>query len=132
MTISVDEPCYEWETDNLKNKLPEDAYVFVVSVGDTSAVVPMGYYLCPMRLFGSGLDYVDYSRMTDEEFLRKMSDKEYIYIRSLEDEEISFVDKYSDCFENSANLYSGVILKIDSVDKVIRCHVVDEISLGED
>lgn len=132
--VETDEPAFEWEVSNLKNKLPENANVYVLSVGGSeSDIVPMAYRLSPMVIFGSGLDFVNYQTMTPESFMKKMAKREYIYVRWLKDGSEDFIEKYSGCFEDTSGLYPGAILKIDSIeDSIIKYHVIDEISLGDE
>lgn len=132
--LEKDVPDYEWEVSNLRIKLPPMAKVYVISVGNTeSSIVPMGYYLSPMSIYGSGLDFVNYKTMTTDSFIKRVAKHEYIYVRCLEDNGDDFMAKYSKCFSDPSLLYPGAILKIDDINEnVIECDLIDEISLGED
>ena len=92
----------------------------------------MGYYLSPMRIYGSGLDFVNYKTLTSEGLIKRMSDKDYIYVRCIEDDGEDFVAKYSECFDDPLILYPGAIIRIDDIrNDVIECTLIDEISLGD-
>ena len=111
---------YTTYASSILSSTREDESIYVVKRGDTGDFLIHLILYCNPRIFkggsvGPAVDEDDlWSRdISTEEFLNEISECDYIYFCGLDE---SFVEKYSEVFDNPEQLIDGIIYRINVVD----------------